>query len=218
MMSLQNFLKTPTTAALVVLGAVGGVLTHAPVATAAFAGLYNPANWTLTTTETDPQGNAILGDGSVNVSAAPDAITLIGGDSGTGNPGLTDYTIAVAPGGAGTWSFSWSFDSQDRGFVDEAGNFSGEDAGYLLNNTYTSLVNSLDIGTASSGAVGNIFVESGDVIGFRVRTTDNTNGAGQFTVSNFDVTPVPFEFSPALGLLILGGWALAHQVNQSKQK
>ena len=58
---------------------------------AQFSGPYAPANWTF---------NANGGDGSINLSAVPNAITLVGNDNGQPQVN-TDYTV-VAPA-SGLW-------------------------------------------------------------------------------------------------------------------
>lgn len=47
---------------------------------------------------------------------------------------------------------------------------------------------------------------------------DTTSARADFTLGAVSVaTPVPFEFSPTLGLLILGGWAAFHQLKNQKK-
>ncbi|QVL53343.1 MAG: hypothetical protein KFB97_02815 [Cyanobium sp. M30B3] len=153
-----------------------------------FAGVYAPANWTFTS---DPA----LGDGSVDISAAPAAITITGSDNGEilfddeGNAIFfvnvnTDYTIAAAA--SGPVSFDWSYSSSDEEVYDGFG--------YLLNGTFTQLAVNNSQGTGFS----QFNVLSGDTFGFRVFATDNQLGPGIATISNFSA-PVPGPL-PLLGV------------------
>ena len=165
------------------------------MASADFAGPYDVANWTLTLTNSD---------GGVDTTTAPASITLTGPDNNTGDPGSTDFTIASA--GTGTWSFDWEYTSEDTNGFDNAG--------WLLNGVYTEVADNASQGTGSES----IAVVLGDIIGFRVRSVDNTLGAGFFTISNFeapvDVIPPPGVPLPStLSLLALGaaGLGIARQ-------
>lgn len=154
-----------------------------------FAGAYAPSSWTFTS---DPA----LGDGSVDISAAPTAITVTGSDNGVQLfddefneifPFVnvnTDYTIAAAA--SGSVSFDWSYSSTDEGFYDGFG--------YLLNGSFTQLADNASQGTGFS----QFNVLSGDTFGFLVFTIDNTVGPGNATISNFSA-PVPGPL-PLLGV------------------
>lgn len=169
--------------------AVSGMMSQVTAAIAAgFSGTYNPTNWTFLNT-----GGST--NGYVNPTGAPSSILLVGGNSGSYTFGETNYTIAVA--GDGTWSFDWSYSN--------AGSPGFDIGGYTINGSNYYLTDS----SFDSGSV-SISVYSGDVIGFQVQSFDNyTAGApGFLTISNF-LAPeaVPYEFSPGLGLLLLGvGW------------
>jgi hypothetical protein len=168
--------------------AVSAIVSQVSEAFAAgFAGAYNPANWTLLNT-----GGTT--NGAIDTSSVPNSITLIGGYSGGySGYGTTNYTIAV--GASGTWSFDWNYSSAD------ISNYDG--AKFLLNGSTTFLANNASQGGSSVS----IPVNLGDTIGFQIYSADNGYGPGVLTVSNFlapDVE-VPFEFSPGLGLLLLGG-------------
>ncbi len=159
--------------------AMAALLVLPGVARADFSGIFAPANWSLI------NNNA---DGSVITAAAPNSITLRGGDNGTYNPGTTDYVIeALFPG---TVSFSWSFSSADDADFDSAG--------WLKNASYTQLVGSLPW----SGSV-SFAVSAGDIFGFRATTVDNVNGRGSLAVSQFQA-PIPEPGSATLLLVGLG--------------
>jgi hypothetical protein len=152
-----------------------------------FAGAYAPGSWTFTS---DPA----LGDGSVNLAAAPDIVTLTGSDSGDATAYFgyvnTDYTIIAAA--SGPVSFDWSFFSQRV--------HSPDGFGYLLNGSFTQLADQSSLGSGFS----QFNVLAGDVFGFRAYTLDNGVGPGLATISNFSApisgpTPVPGPL-PLLGV------------------
>ena len=150
-----------------------------------FSGSYDPANWTFLNTGASTNG-------SVDPSSAPSSITLTGGSSGYGS-GATNYTVVVAT--SGTWSFDWNYSSTDISNYDTAN--------FLLNGSPTFLATN----NSQGGSSVSIPVNLGDTIGFQVFSADNSYGPGVLTVSNFMApeVEVPFEFSPGLGLLLLGG-------------
>jgi subtilisin-like proprotein convertase family protein len=126
-----------------------------------FSGSFDPANWQLVST----------GDGSVNTAAAPTSIVLTGNDNGAA--GNTDYTITMVACGSGELYFNWMYNSIDGPTWDNAG--------YIINGNYSQIAN-VD---ATSGIVGPITINAGDVFGFRVYSVDGSAGAGIFTISNF---------------------------------
>jgi hypothetical protein len=149
-------------------------------AKADFSGYYAPANWTF-------QNTGGSTDGSVNTSGAPVSITLTGGNSQSGTPGDTNFTIAAAA--SGLVSFNWTYSSTDTGTYD-SGNF-------LLNGTPTFLA---DNGSQGSGTF-SIAVSAGNVFGFNVHSADNLFGAGVLTISN---ATFPIPEGSTLSLLALG--------------
>ncbi len=166
------------------------------MASADFTGPYDVSNWTLTLNNSD---------GGVDTTNAPVSITLIGPDNNSGTAGTTDFTIAAA--GTGTWSFSWEYTSEDTNAFDGAG--------WLLNGVYTEVAdNQLAMDSPGDVATGSesIPVVLGDIIGFRVRSSDKTLGAGFFTISDFeapvDVTPPGVPAPSTLALLALGATGL----------
>ncbi|PYL16877.1 MAG: PEP-CTERM sorting domain-containing protein [Verrucomicrobia bacterium] len=138
-------------------------------AKADFSGYYAPANWTF-------QNTGGSTDGSVDTSGAPASITLTGGNSQSGTPGDTNFTIAA--GASGLVSFHWTYSSMDSGTYD-SGNF-------LLNGNPTFLA---DNGSQGSGDF-SIAVSGGNIFGFNVHSMDNLFGPGVLTISNFSA-PVP---------------------------
>ncbi|BAZ33977.1 hypothetical protein NIES4074_64910 (plasmid) [Cylindrospermum sp. NIES-4074] len=166
-----------------------GIIASLPskvMALTGFTGPYDPSNWSTPVINSNANG-------SVDTANAPSEITLTGGDNNSNLPGTTDWTIFIDSSRAGNLSFDWSYFLLDTEAQDTAG--------YLLNGAFTTLA--IKNGESSSSPV-TLLVNPGDTFGFRVATLDNGSGTGIFSVSNFNVQPVPFEFSPAVGLAILG--------------
>lgn len=172
----------------------------AGTASAQFAGAYDPSQWAVVHTVDD--------SGSVDISAAPTAITLIGSDnstidifgqctSGTCNGSRLAFTITAVH--TGTYSFDWAYATQD------AISAEWDPAGYLVNASSVPL--SVDAGPNSQSGHVSFVAALGSVIGFYVDTLDNTSGAAQLTISNF-TAPVPEPGSTALLLAGLAGMAL----------
>jgi len=147
---------------------------------AQFSGAYQPAKWTLT--------RATVSNGSVNTAGAPTSITLRGSDGSDASDVDTDFTITAIA--SGTWSFNWSYHSNDS-YNDP----SYDIAGIVINGVFTpvsSTTGSID----QSGTFVAPFVTAGTTIGFRVRATDNIEGDATFTISSFSppggILPVHF--------------------------
>lgn len=166
-----------------------------------FQGAYAPANWTLTNTDTN---------GAIDLSSVPSDITLIGGDDGSEEPGTTDYTITAL--GDGNVSFDWDYVTSD-----EEEDPSLDPFLFLLNGTPTQLTDDQE-GAYQYGSA-SFSVSTGNTFGFRINT-NNVDGAASVTISNFsapDATAVPFEVSPTLGLLMLGGIYSLNSIRNSKK-
>jgi hypothetical protein len=110
------------------------------LAHASFIGPYAVANWTVSA----PVG------GGVDLSGAPNSVTLTSSNSGTG--GDVDFTITAVA--AALWSFDWVY------WTDDSDGPTYDPAGYLLNNTFFQL-------SPGSGHV-DVAISAGDVIGFRM--------------------------------------------------
>ena len=138
---------------------------------AQFSGNYGPAKFTLTQT---PGAN-----GNVNTSGAPGSIIITGRDdpSNTSNVQMdVDYTVKVTK--SGIVSFNWSYHTNDFD-----ANPQYDPAGVLVNGVFTQLTNNTGgINQSNSYSVG---LTAGDIIGFRVRATDNIWGTATFTISGF---------------------------------
>jgi hypothetical protein len=183
---MQLAKKSGGPARLLKYGAAPALVLLSPnAADAAFIGYFDPTNWTLT--------NSAGGDGFVDTTGAPASIDLWGSDNGN-NDNNTDYTIALNQ--SGFWSFSFSWDNQDISLGYDFG-------GYLLNGVFT-LLGSGD----TSGSVGPIAVNAGDVIGFRVACNDCELGRGVLTIRDFSA-PASVPEPASLLLMAMGAAGLA---------
>jgi len=164
---------------------VFGISNTAHSAVLGFQDAYAPSNWTLTLDNSD---------GVVNTSNAPNSISIISGNNGSGNLGNTDYTIkAVADGFV---SFDWSFTTQDSdGPV-------WDPFGYLLNGNFTQLTD--NNGGLSQSGFASFNVVLGDTFGFRANTRDNLFGASTTKIGNFSAPASVPEPSLILGLIGIG--------------
>jgi len=143
--------------------------------------------------------NFTLSNTNANGFANPTStsLTLTGGNNSSNLSGTTDWLTTIGINQVGTWQFDWSYFSLD---------VPGDDrAGYVINGNFTTVATS-DGEFSLKPVTFNVY--TGDVVGFRVATDTNFGGAGEFTVTNFQVTLIPFEFSPTLGLVGLGLWGL----------
>jgi hypothetical protein len=184
MLKLSTSLKYAAVTTTLSLGAFGVTPAHA----VGFSGSYDPANFTLTNTNSN---------GSVNTSGAPNSIVLTGSDTAAGGAGNLKYTVTAA--GAGTFGFNWNYTTVDSTFWDP---FS-----VLINGVATQLTNSG--GFQNESGTYTQAVNSGDIIGWQVATLDNTGGAPNVTISNFSApsTAVPEPFT-IIGSLVGGTAAL----------
>jgi hypothetical protein len=186
MKRLSTSIKYAAVTTTLSLGAFGITPAHA----VGFSGSYNPANFTLTNTNSN---------GSVNTSGAPNSIVLTGTQGLTGGNGTLNYTIAAA--GAGTFGFNWSYTTIDSTYWDP---FS-----VLINGVATPLTS----GTSSKTESGTYTtsVNLGDIIGLQIFSRDNAGGAPSVTISNFSApdasTSVPKPFT-IIGTCIGGAAAL----------
>jgi hypothetical protein len=110
-------------------------------------------------------------------------VLVIGSDSQSGDEGLTDITVPVTD--AETVSFDWDYVLNDLpGF---------ESFGYLLNGTYTELI---DPTVGNQQGSETIALDAGDVFGFRAITSDNLFGNNETVISNF-LPGFTGQFDPA---------------------
>jgi hypothetical protein len=143
-----------------------------------FVEYYSPANWTVT----DANGHG----GFIDASGAPGSVRIVGPDDGSGEYGEIDFTIAVQADG--TVSFDWSYFSSGT---------PGYDRAFYVNGIAFSLLGASD---GDSGSV-SIPVNAGDLIGWRVASSDSILGAGELTISNFSAPALAIP-EPRTGALL----------------
>lgn len=206
-MNFSTFRQSIFNYSVIPLAVLGSLTLFTPKGSAItitdFSDVYAPSYWR---TEKSPTATGTVTPGT----------TLLDIQLDSGNTGdYIDQLINIDASRAGDLQFSWSFESQET-----AGNHS---AGYVLNNNYTSLVTSTDIGgqITSINPV-TVSVKNGDTFGFRFLAEADTSSAGIYTVNNFSATvatPVPFETDslPLIGSTVLFGvgiWAKGKLVNK----
>lgn len=169
--------------------AVAGMLAVSNSAQAGFDGFYAPENWTEDTSS----------NGFVDVSNAPDSITVVGPDDGSELFGWTDYFIVLPY--SGTLSFDWLYESDDD---------PGFDTGYYISGGFVFL-------SDTSGEFGTVTIDvvAGDIFGFSVETGDGLFGPGYLTISSF-AAPVPEPSS--LALVGLGAASLGAMLVRKRRK
>ncbi len=131
------------------------------------------------------------GDGTASVSGTDNAtLTLVGPNTGSGEPGATDLT-AILPA-SGTLTFKWSYSSLDTP--------GGDAAEFFVNDTLTLLSD-----TSGDSGSETLSVTRGDRFGFEVNSVDNLNEPGILTVTNLVVPQVPAIPEPMSWALLLFG-------------
>jgi hypothetical protein len=146
-----------------------------------FTGEYDVNNWTQN-----------LNSGSIDLSLAASEISLISGNSSFAD--FTDFTIVAVENGL--VKFDWSYTTEDWGQQYDP-------FGVLFNGGYTQLT-----GVASSGTH-SWDVSTGDVFGFRARTTDGIFGSSTTTISNFSSTMTSVPEPSTLAIFALSMMGLA---------
>jgi PEP-CTERM motif len=164
-----------------------------------FNGIYDVGNWTTTLTNSD---------GAVDTSSAPDFITMVGGDNGSGGPGEILFSM-IAPHND-SFAFNWTyltFDFDGSAF---------DPAGYEIDGVKTQLSpSSSEFGFLGSG-VTTVNLTSGESFGFYVDSTDNDLGPAILQVSAGDSTSVPEPST--LALLIIGAMLFGVIAFQHRQR
>lgn len=163
-------------------------------AKAAFVGHYQLSNFLLTNTAAD--GLATTPDGGVSV-------VFTGGNTGSGEPGTTDLTIAA--NSAGLVAFTFLYSSLDLPGLDYAG--------YILGSGFLQFAD-----TDGQSAMVSFPVIAGQIFGFRIGTVDNIGEPGILTISNFEAPgaiskiPEPGTLAMALAAAALFGAIRAARV------
>lgn len=151
-----------------------------------FNGDYDVANWT----------DSIAGNGDIDLTGAPDSITLIGVSRDEGlPPGALNVDFTIAAVGSGEVSFAWDFTTNDL----DGPSF--DPFGYLLNDVFTPLTDNSGLDTQSGSVSFSVNID--DVFGFRQVSVDNFGGAGVTTISAFSA-PARESVPEPTSLALLG--------------
>lgn len=175
--------------------AFAGLAGAAPITD--FTGPYDVANWT-----------AVPGSGSVDVGAAPAAVTLTSGNAGSGNDVVTDFYVTVVEDAF--FSFDWVFASADDPFFQAFGYLVGDSLATL---TFGDLTNGLDANQSGSASV---FATAGQIFGFRAISFQEGELNASTRIGNFAVTAVPEPGALALACLALLGAAAATRARRAR--
>jgi hypothetical protein len=181
------------------LSVCGGLLLSigAPEARADFIGYYAPSHFTLTNFGGGIDDETGLPSANGKVEVFPDLLTLVltGMNDGSAIPGYTDFTIPAAA--SGLFQFEYLFTTEDfPGF---------QYGGYLIGSEFTLLADE-DGAPNASGSV-SVFVNAGELIGFRAGGDGQGGLPGVLTVTEFSA-PVPEPGTLQL-LLIASGAVVA---------
>ncbi len=160
--------------------AAAAVMSTTCVASADFSGDFDPSNWSSTF-----NGGMATNDGSTLVITGPD----------DGVQAEFEYSVAIQTDGA--ISFDWEY-------TNLLGDYGSYDyAGFLVDGAFTLLAtnqDAIDNGGTAFGSIDNLELNAGQTFTFAIASADGLFGAGQLTVTNFNVVPEP----SALGLLAAG--------------
>ena len=179
-----------------------------------FSGSYAPSKWSTFKTS----GAGIVNTASVDASGAPSTITITGSDDPsnpfTPTPVDIDYTITAVA--SGTWSFNWSYVTNDQDHDPQY-----DLAGVLIGGAFTQL-SANTVNVVNQSGTFSVSVTAGTVIGFRVRATDNSYGDATFTISGFSgpATTLPvvlkqFSATPKAGKTLLT-WSATSEINTAQ--
>jgi hypothetical protein len=102
----------------------------------------------------------------------PSEITLTSSDDQSGNPANTDYTYIVPQSGYVT--FNWNYVSTDIGPVYDP-------FGMLIDGVFFQLTN--DAGSVAQSGSYTLYLNAGQIFGWRQRTVDNSGGSATTTIT-----------------------------------
>jgi hypothetical protein len=117
-------------------------------------------------------------DGSVVIANDGLSFVLTGGNTGSGDPGTTDFTVSARNSGTVEFFYSYATLDPSTGF---------DVAGYLLGSTRVPLADS-----SGESGFGSFLAVAGQTYGWYVSTLDNTGEPGILTVTFTPAaSPVP---------------------------
>ena len=199
----SNFRQNWVSSSLLSVTLLGSLTLGATEAKAIdFTDTYAPNNWTTDQTAT----------GSVTQDTFTLTMTF---DSGSQNDYI-DRMITIDPTGVGQLTFNWNFLSQDTANI--------HSVGYVLNNAYTVLANSsgdfIDFDPVPQSGTGTVNVSLGDTFAFRIQAEQDSSSGGEYAITNFNATPVPWETDalPVVGTTLLFGIGIWTKGKSSQQK
>ncbi|MFM8330228.1 MAG: PEP-CTERM sorting domain-containing protein [Candidatus Methylumidiphilus sp.] len=166
-----------------------------------FNGYYAFSKWTLST-----PGNGLITYPGVNFGSQ--SVDIRGPNS------VSYVSMTIPAAGPGTWSFSWSYSTQDTAQRDRGG--------YILGlGTTNQIVTNSSIGKSGSVTQNIVADINGNLpsIGFYVNATLANSLLGQLSIYDF-VAPSPAASTPepsSLSLVIAAGLAAAAAQRRKKQ-
>jgi hypothetical protein len=203
MLLFANFRQNWVSSGLLAVTLLGSLTLGATGAKAIdFTGDYDPNNWTTEQTATG------------TVTQDTSSLTILF-TSGSQNDYI-DQRITIDPTGVGQLiTFNWNFISLETANI--------HSVGYVINNAYTTLAYSsgefIDFDPVAQSGTGTVNVAAGDSFAFRIQAELDSSSAGEYAITNFKATPVPFETDtlPLIGSTVLFGlgiWAKSKLVNK----
>lgn len=155
-----------------------------------FQGPFDPSNWVL---DVDSDST-----GGIDLSATPQTVTIIGPDNGyapttvnnCSSAGYTDLSIVIPADGE--YRFGWNYFTTDGDFrTAYVGTYdpANDPFAYGVNGVYTQLTD--DLGDPTQSGFETLTLSQGDVLAFRVNTTDQCGGGAtvNLTISGTIVEP-----------------------------
>jgi hypothetical protein len=154
--------------------------------------------------------------GNVTVVTGGASATIAGPDNGLAPPpnpadngSYLDYYYTASVDSMLSFS-GWTFQSNDifAPTDDRAGYFIIGNAPYsqIMSPPYLNggPITPTDNNPITSSSAFSQYLAPGDTFVFRVLSVANSTGEGQFTINDFDVQVIPFDFAPTYGVIFVG--------------
>lgn len=161
------------------------MLLFAALSHAQFSGAFAPANWTITSSNSN---------GTILTTGAPASITMVSSDGNVG-AGWHDWNIVVPQ--TGQITFSWTYNTVDLPQYDY-----GQ---YLINGT-AYMFNGFNLfgSTSQASTQPCINVMQGQIFTFRIYSVDNVEGPATVIINNFVFTTGNLTVTPSSPSLCAG--------------